>query len=29
MRKKGKIISDAQVEGIKLEFVDRLEALRG
>ena len=26
---KGKIISDAQVEGIKLEFVDRLEALRG
>ena len=26
---KSKIISDAQVEGIKLEFVDRLEALRG
>ncbi len=26
---KSKIISDAQVEGIKLEFVDRLESLRG
>lgn len=26
---KGKVISDAQVEGIKLEFIDRLESLRG
>lgn len=26
---KSNVISDAQVEGIKLEFVDRLEALRG
>lgn len=26
---KSKVISDAQVEGIKLEFVDRLELLRG
>lgn len=26
---KSKVISDAQVEGIKLEFVDRLESLRG
>ena len=26
---KTKIISDAQVEGIKLEFIDRLESLRG
>lgn len=26
---KSKIISDAQVEGIKLEFIDRLESLRG